>query len=136
MFKRSRHSSPEPEPELLTSKQVLAAVPGLTARKLQWWDEKDVIRHDEMNGHKRIYYRSQLASFALLIELGKRGLSLQKCTRLLRMVFVDLNRGYGYIVTDGKKLKIADTPDNVIDIAVTMRRGVHVVDLADLRGKL
>jgi len=114
---------------------VIEALPGLTARQLQWWDEKDVIRPDHMDGHKRVYDASQLADFALLIELKRRGLSLEKARRLWKIIFIDLNRGYGYIVTDGKKLKIADTETAAIDAALNFRCGVHVIDLADLRCK-
>jgi DNA-binding transcriptional MerR regulator len=123
---------------LLTSGQVLAALPGLTARRLQWWDERDIIRHDHMDGHRRIYHRAQLAEFALLLELSKRGLSLQKTKRLLRLAtgIIEIARGHGYIVTDGRKLKICDTPDDVIDEAVKFQCGVHVIDLAGLKARV
>jgi len=136
MFKHKHRSSTEPEPQLLTSGQVLAALPDLTARRLQWWDERDIIRHDHMDGHRRIYDRAQLAEFALLLELSRRKMSIQKAKRLLRMIFIDLYRGWGFIVTDGRKLKICDTPDDVIDEAVKFQCGVHVIDLAGLKERV
>lgn len=41
-----------------------------------------------------------------------------------------------HIVTDGETLKVADNAEWAIKEAVRFQRGVHVIDLADLRKRV
>ena len=65
--------------QTFTSNEVIALT-GITARQLQWWDERGIVVPSRQ-GHKRIYSLDDLAEVAILCELRQRGFSLQKIRR-------------------------------------------------------
>jgi DNA-binding transcriptional MerR regulator len=66
----------------LTSKQV-AKLTGATLRQLQWWDEKRLVmvRHD---GHSRVYTPEDARRVKTVVDLRKRGISLQQCRKVMK----------------------------------------------------
>ena len=55
--------------ERFTSQQVIQAI-GITARQLQWWDERGVVKPDR-EGHRRLYSMNQLSEVAVICQLRR-----------------------------------------------------------------
>src|ERR1700751_1286236 len=73
---------------LFTSAEVMART-GITARQLQWWDERGIVC-PAREGHRRIYSRDDLAEVAVICDLRRRGFSLQKIRSVIRYVQKEL----------------------------------------------
>ena len=80
----TRRKSPEKKDlgKNLTSNEV-AKLTGATLRQLQWWDEQGliVVRQE---GHSRIYTPEDARRIKLVVEMRKRGISLQRCRKLMQ----------------------------------------------------
>ena len=59
-----------------TSNDVIALT-GITARQLQWWDERGIVA-PVRQGHRRIYSWDELVTVAVIRQLRRRGFSLQR----------------------------------------------------------
>ena len=57
-----------------TTNDVIALT-GITARQLQWWDERGLVTPSRQ-GHRRIYNWDQLVTAAVICQLRRRGFSL------------------------------------------------------------
>jgi len=68
-----------------TSNDVIALT-GITARQLQWWDERGIVVPGRQ-GHRRIYSWDQLVTVAVICQLRRRGFSLQRMCRYGQRVF-------------------------------------------------
>src|ERR1700731_1190923 len=94
------------------SSNDVIALTGITARQLQWWDERGVVapKHD---GHRRVYNWDELVTVAVICQLRRRGFSLQR----MRKVITFLQKEFGtnlaaavqaaseyHLLTDGKHL--------------------------------
>ena len=94
-----------------TSRDVIALT-GITARQLQWWDERGVVR-PEREGHRRLYSLNQLTEIAVICQLRRKGFSLQGVRKVVRFLerefgkrlaeIVDRNSEI-HLLTDGKHL--------------------------------
>src|SRR5579885_2433154 len=65
--------------------QDVVRLTGITARQLQWWDERGIVvpvRH----GHRRIYSFEDLTEVAVICELRRKGFSLQRMRRVVRFL--------------------------------------------------
>src|SRR6266550_4266758 len=58
---------------LFTSRDVIALT-GITARQLQWWDERRIVV-PARQGHRRLYSMEDLAEVAVICEQRRRGIS-------------------------------------------------------------
>ncbi len=67
-----------------TSNEVLALT-GITARQLQWWDERGIVV-PERQGHRRIYGWEDLVTVAVICQLRRRGFSLQRVRKVIRFL--------------------------------------------------
>ncbi len=72
-----------------TTNEVIALT-GITARQLQWWDERGLVK-PARQGHRRIYNWDQLVTAAVICQLRRRGFSLQG----MRKVIAFLGREFG-----------------------------------------
>src|SRR5258708_32903134 len=64
-----------------TSNDVIALT-GITARQLQWWDERGIVAPGRQ-GHRRIYSWEQLVTVAVIGQLRRRGVSLQRMRKVI-----------------------------------------------------
>lgn len=112
---------------------------GITARQLQWWDEKNVVQPDRVGGGRRVYTAEQAFLVLVVAELRHKGLTLQKVRKILRTLQKKLTGSNPLeylaetklvLVTDGKDVSI--TEENLlVPFLSKVRRAVHVVSLCD-----
>jgi len=76
-------------PEFVSGTRI-TAMAGISARQLQWWDERRVVQPanreklDRGNGHARWYSSEQAVEIMVAANLRRRGVSLQTVRRILR----------------------------------------------------
>src|SRR3954447_24325105 len=63
---------------------------GITARQLQWWDERGLVV-PRKQGHRRLYSLDDIAEIAVICDLRRRRFSLQG----VRAVVKFLNKEFG-----------------------------------------
>ena len=64
-----------------TSNDVMALT-GITARQLQWWDERGIVAPGRQ-GHRRVYSWDDLVTVAVICQLRRRGFSLQRMRKVI-----------------------------------------------------
>ena len=130
-----------------TSKEVVALT-SITARQLQWWDERGIVV-PAREGHKRFYSMDDLAEVAVICELRQRGFSLQRVRKVMRFLQRELGKrlvqtvseGAEYhLLTDGRNLFLEDSAHAVINILKNSKQPILSVCLTDtverLRGRI
>jgi DNA-binding transcriptional MerR regulator len=121
-----------------TSNQVMTLT-GLSARQLQWWDERGLVVPLKQ-GHRRLYSLDDVAEVAVICDLRRRGFSLQR----VRVVIRFLQKEFGkrlvetvsaasdyHLLTDGKRLFLETSPLQVIDILKNSRQPMFTICLSD-----
>ena len=121
-----------------TSNEVMALT-GITARQLQWWDERGVVR-PERQGRNRFYSMADLAEVTVICELRDKGFSLQRIRKIMRF----LQREFGrrlvetvsgsseyHLLTDRKKIYLENSAHEIIDILKNARQPIFAVCLTD-----
>jgi DNA-binding transcriptional MerR regulator len=126
-----------------TSKQVVAFT-GISPRQLQWWDEQGIVS-PERAGRQRLYSLDDLAEVSIIWELRRKGFSLQRVRKVLRF----LQREFGrrlvqtihaekqnsgadvHLLTDGTRIYVETSPQQVIDILKDSRQPIFTVCLTD-----
>jgi DNA-binding transcriptional MerR regulator len=121
-----------------TSNEAMALT-GITARQLQWWDERGVVR-PERQGRNRFYSMADLAEVTVICELRDKGFSLQRIRKIMRF----LQREFGrrlvetvsgaseyHLLTDGKKIYLEDSAHEIIDILKNARQPIFTICLTD-----
>ena len=63
----------------------LIALTGISARQLQWWDERGIVA-PARKGHRRIYSWDELVTVAVICRLRRRGFSLQRMRKVIRFL--------------------------------------------------
>jgi DNA-binding transcriptional MerR regulator len=123
---------------LLTSAEVMART-GITARQLQWWDERGIVVPSRQ-GHRRLYSLDDLAEIAVICDLRRRGFSLQRVRKVIRLLqkefkkrLVDTVSSHSeyHLLTDGHRIYLKDTAEQVIDILKNSRQPMLTVCLTD-----
>jgi DNA-binding transcriptional MerR regulator len=121
-----------------SSNQVIELT-GITARQLQWWDERGLVVPLKQ-GHRRLYSLDDVAEVAVICDLRRRGFSLQR----VRIVIRFLQKEFGkrlvetvsgasdyHLLTDGKHLFLETSPQQVIDILKNSRQPMFTICLSD-----
>jgi len=121
-----------------TSNEVMGLT-GITARQLQWWDERGVVR-PERQGRNRFYSMADLAEVTVICELRDKGFSLQRIRKIMRF----LQREFGrrlvetvsgaseyHLLTDGTKIYLENSAHEIIDILKSARQPIFSVCLTD-----
>ena len=112
---------------------------GITARQLQWWDERGIVRPSR-EGHRRLYSLDDLAEVTVIFELRRRGFSLQRVRKVMRLLQKEFQRrlvdtvaahSEYHLLTDGKRIYLRDSADQVIDILKNSRQPMLTVCLSD-----
>lgn len=121
-----------------TSREVVART-GITARQLQWWDERGVVR-PQREGHRRVYSLNQLTEVAVICELRRKGFSLQAVRKVMRFLHREFNKGLSDIVesssevhllTDGTHLYLETSARQIVDILRNSQQPILGVCLSD-----
>jgi DNA-binding transcriptional MerR regulator len=125
-------------PEQFTSEQVVALT-GITPRQLQWWDERGIVV-PAREGRNRLYSMDDLAEIAVVCQLRKKGFSLQRVRKIMRYLQRELGKrlvetvtaGSDYhLLTDGKRIYLENSANQVIDILKNARQPIMAVCLSD-----
>ena len=121
-----------------TSREVIALT-GITARQLQWWDERGVVK-PEREGHRRLYSMNQLTEIAVIHQLRRKGFSLQGVRKVVRFLDREFGKGLGEIVehnsdihllTDGTRLYLETSAKQIVDILKNSNQPILGVCLSD-----
>jgi DNA-binding transcriptional MerR regulator len=122
----------------LTSRQVIALT-GVTARQLQWWDERGVVKPEHV-GHRRLYSMQNVMEMAVICELRRKGFSLQGVRKVMRFLQREFGKGLAEIVsrnselhllTDGKHLYLETSARQIVDILKNSSQPILGICLSD-----
>ncbi len=125
-------------PERFTSREVIALT-GITARQLQWWDERGVVK-PLREGHRRLYSMNHLTEVAIICELRRKGFSLQGVRKVLRFLDREFGKGLAEIVnrnsdyhllTDGTHLYLETSARQIVDILKNSSQPILGICLSD-----
>jgi len=121
-----------------SSKEVIALT-GITARQLQWWDEKGVVR-PQRQAHRRVYSMQNVMEMAVISELRRKGFSLQGVRKVMRFLERELGKGLAEIVgstsdvhllTNGKRLYLETSAHQIVDILKNSSQPILGICLSD-----
>src|SRR5437879_9910241 len=90
--------------DCFTSRDVIALT-GITARQLQWWDERGVVR-PEREGHRRRYSMNQLTEIVVICQLRRKGFSLQGVRKVVRFLDREFGKGLAEIVDRNSEIHL------------------------------
>ena len=122
----------------LSSNEV-AALTGISLRQLQWWDERGLVV-PAREGRRRLYSLDDLAEVAVIAELRRKGFSLQRMRKVMRFLRQELGKrlvetvsaGSDYhLLTDGRRIYLETSAQQVIDILKNARQPMFAVCLSD-----
>jgi DNA-binding transcriptional MerR regulator len=121
------------------SSRDVIAMTGVTARQLQWWDERGVIK-PEREGHRRLYSMQNVMAMAVICELRRKGFSLQGVRKVMRFLQREFGKGLAEIVgrnsdvhllTDGKHLYLETSAKQIVDILKNSSQPILGICLSD-----
>jgi DNA-binding transcriptional MerR regulator len=125
-------------PDCFPSQEVIALT-GVTARQLQWWDERGVVK-PERQGHRRLYSMQNVMEMAVICELRRKGFSLQGVRKVMRFLQREFGKGLGEIVgrtsdvhllTDGTHLYLETSARQIVDILKNSKQPILGICLSD-----
>ena len=111
-----------------TSNEVVALT-GITPRQLQWWDERGLVV-PARQGHRRLYSMEDVAEVAVIVELRRKGFSLQRMRKIVKFLRHELGRRLSqtvsgdsdyHLLTDGQHIYLENSEKQVIDILKNAR---------------
>jgi DNA-binding transcriptional MerR regulator len=121
------------------SSNDVIALTGITARQLQWWDERGIVAPSR-EGHRRVYNWDELVTVAVICQLRRRGFSLQR----MRKVIAFLQKEFGtnlaasvsasseyHLLTDGTHLYLRTSARQVVDLLKNARQPMFDICLSD-----
>jgi DNA-binding transcriptional MerR regulator len=121
-----------------SSREVMGLT-GVTARQLQWWDERGVVK-PARDGHRRLYSMQNVLEMAVISELRRKGFPLQKVRKVIRFLQRELGKGLAEIVgrnsevhllTDGTHLYLETSTQQIVDILKNSRQPILGICLSD-----
>jgi DNA-binding transcriptional MerR regulator len=121
------------------SSQEVIVLTGVTARQLQWWDERGVVKPARV-GHSRLYSMQDLTEMAVICELRRKGFSLQGVRKVMRFLQREFSKGLAEIVgrnsdvhllTDGTHLYLETSAKQIVDILKNSNQPILGVCLSD-----
>ena len=112
---------------------------GITARQLQWWDEQGIVVPGR-EGHCRLYSQADLTEVAVICQLRKKGFSLQRVRKVMRL----LQKNFGtriaetvgdktsyHLLTDGESVYLETSPRQIVDILKNAQQPILAVCVSD-----
>jgi len=121
-----------------TSREVVALT-GITLRQLQWWDERGIVV-PARDGHRRLYSAEDLSEVAVICELRRRGFSLQRVRKVMRLLQREFSRRLAetvsgssdyHLLTDGNTLYLETSARQIVDIFKNSRQPMLTICLSD-----
>lgn len=120
-----------------TSAEVVKRT-GITARQLQWWDERGIVV-PQREGRRRLYSQDDIAEVAVICALRRKGFPLQRVRRIMRFLQKELGRrlsdvssGSDYhLLTDGKRIYLENSERQIIDILKNSRQPLLGICVSD-----
>ncbi len=121
-----------------TSNDVIALT-GITARQLQWWDERGIVT-PARQGHRRIYNWDDLLTIAVICQLRRRGFSLQRMRKVIRFLQQEFGTSLAatvgasseyHLLTDGTHLYLRTSARQVVDLLKNSRQAMFDICLSD-----
>ncbi len=121
-----------------TSNDVMALT-GITARQLQWWDERGIVA-PRRQGHRRIYVWHELVTVAVICQLRRRGFSLQRMRKVIRFLQQEFGTSLAttvssaseyHLLTDGTHLYLRTSARGVVDLLKNARQPLLDICLSD-----
>jgi DNA-binding transcriptional MerR regulator len=122
----------------LSTRDVLQLT-GVTARQLQWWDEKRVVV-PQREGRNRIYSTADLVEILVIEELRRRRISLQQVRRVLRFLrkevharLADLVQGNEehHLLLDGRHVYLESDSRQIVDLMRNTEQPMLLICLTD-----
>ncbi|MGO8986852.1 MAG: MerR family transcriptional regulator [Terriglobales bacterium] len=121
-----------------TSNDVIALT-GITARQLQWWDERGIVAPARA-GHRRVYNWDELVTVAVIRQLRRRGFSLQRMRKVIRFLQQEFGTSLAatvsasseyHLLTDGTHLYLRTSARQVVDLLKNSRQPLFDICLSD-----
>ena len=112
---------------------------GITARQLQWWDERGIVAPRHV-GHRRIYSWDELVTVAVICQLRRRGFSLQRVRKVIRFLQQEFGTNLAatvsasseyHLLTDGTHLFLRTSARAVVDLLKNSRQPLLDICLSD-----
>jgi DNA-binding transcriptional MerR regulator len=112
---------------------------GITARQLQWWDERGIVV-PARQGHRRIYSFEDLTEVAVICQLRRKGFSLQRMRKVVRFLQREFSKRLAetvsgsssyHLLTDGQTLYLETSPQQIVDILKNSRQPMFAICLSD-----
>lgn len=117
----------------------VTALTGISARQLQWWDEQGIVVPGR-SGHRRLYSMDDLAEVAVICELRRKGFSLQRVRKVVRLLQKEFGRRLAetvsgssdyHLLTDGTHIYLETSPQQIVDILRHSQQPILSVCLSD-----
>jgi len=117
----------------------VVALSGMTPRQLQWWDERGIVC-PARQGRRRLYSLDDVAEVVVIGELRARGFSLQRVRKLMRalqrefgkrLVETVTGRSEYHLLTDGARIFLRTSPEQVVEVLKTSRQPMFAICLSD-----
>jgi len=115
-------------------------IAGVTLHQLRWLDERQIVS-PRKEGHRSKYAPQQVLEVLTVSSLRKKGLSLQRIRRVLRL----LRREWGqysaamaagpeklYLVTNGDSIHLEAQAEGILDRLAGAKTAMYLVCLSDL----
>ena len=124
--------------ELFTSQEIIRLT-GITARQLQWWDERGLVVPGR-EGHRRVYSFEDLTEVAVICELRRKGFSLQRMRKVVRFLQKEFSKRLAetvggssnyHLLTDGSALYLETSPQQIVDLLKNSRQPMFAICLSD-----
>jgi DNA-binding transcriptional MerR regulator len=121
-----------------TSQDVMAMT-GITARQLQWWDERAIVV-PAREGHRRVYSLNDLTEVAVICELRRRGFPLQRVRKVIRFLQREFGKSLAetvsgvsdyHLLTDGNTIYLEASAKQMLDVLKNTRQPILAICLND-----
>ena len=125
--------------ERVFSSADVSRLAGVSLRQLQWWDERKLVPA-RMEEHRRVYLTHQVLEILAVAALRRKGVSLQKTRRLLRLLRRELDgidgglwsgNAQAYLVTDASSLAVTGDAEQALSRIARAAKPMYVVSLGD-----
>jgi DNA-binding transcriptional MerR regulator len=112
---------------------------GVTARQLQWWDERRLVV-PQREGRNRIYTLADLVEILVIEELRRRSISLQQVRRVLHFLrnemharLADLVQGEQehHLLLDGTHVYLESDSRQIVDLMRNTEQPMLLICLTD-----
>jgi DNA-binding transcriptional MerR regulator len=117
----------------------LIALTGITARQLQWWDERGIVVPARL-GHRRVYGWDELVTVAVICQLRRRRFSLQRVRKVIRFLQQEFGTSLAatvraaseyHLLTDGTHLYLRTSARQIVDLLKNSQQPMLDICLSD-----